>query len=198
MTVAQTKFRIQSRRNFDKSDIESVYGELVRVIGGTYYIGGVAQGPANGLLDFRNFSNAAGIPNTNKANSTALWPVQIPIRTYTSPAAVISRIPLPWDNIGISVPFVGNVVGVSFCYGSMASATNSGTAVFAYIRQGVTTQIGSTVSWTNTTTAGHSLSNQTGLSVALLPRDMLQVTFTNNVNTTDIMGIVWISSLHVK
>jgi hypothetical protein len=201
MSFAQVKFRIASRRNFDKSDVESVYGELVRVIGGTYFAGGVQQGPANGLLDFRNFTMDAGITNANKANQTSIWPLQIPLRSYTSAALKSTFMPLPWDNLGINPPFTGNVVALTLAYSSMASGTNTGTVSFQLVRQGVVSLIGSAIPWTNSpasATGSIPLGNQTGLSVALRPRDVIRMDFTNNVNTVGIVGIVWISSQHVK
>lgn len=198
MSYAKTKLRILSRRNFDKSDIESVYGELVRVVGGTYFSGGVAQGPANGLLDFRNFAPDAGILNSNKAAPNSLWPVQVPFRAYTAPAVANIKVALPWDNIGVVPLPSGTITGISLSYESMANATNAGNAVFSIVVQGGTTQVGTTISWTNATTTFASLGNQTGLSIAIAPRAVLQVAFTNNVNTTGICGIFWITSPHVK
>src|SRR5664279_3112269 len=124
MSVAQVKIRIVSRRNFDKSDVETVYGEIVRVVGGTYYSGGVQQGPANGLLDFRNFTNDAGITNANKANPNSIWPAQINLRAYTATALKSTFLPLPWENIGINPPFSGIATAVTLAYSTMASGTN--------------------------------------------------------------------------
>lgn len=201
MSVAFTKLRIASRRNFDKSDVESVYGELVRVIGGTYFIGGVAQGPANGLMDFRNFTVDAGIPNANKANPESLWPAQIALKAYTAPTLKSTFLALPWENIGIFPPFSGSVTALTLAYSTMTSGVNSGVAAFFIVRQGTSIPILPTFPWTNALAApigAATLGSVAIAPVALQPRDVLRMDFTNNVNTVGIVGIVWITSLHVK
>jgi hypothetical protein len=200
MSFAKVPFRLVSRQGLSKSDVESVYAELVKVIGGTYYLNGVAQGPANGTIDFRNFCPDAGIPNSAKSAPYSIWPVVMSVGTGGLSVSTAQS----W-NVPVTAPdpniFPTNltVIGISLVCSGFASAVNTGSYTFnKYTPGGSLVQIGTTITWTNLATTTTLLSNQT-MSVALQPDETLQwsgsVTGDRPINP---IGIVWLKTLHVR
>lgn len=198
MSFLSLPFRLASRRNLDKSDVESSYGAIVQVIGGTYFVSGVSTGPVNGTLDYRNFDKNAGITNAFKASPNGLYSVQAGFLTLPAGTPQNSQVGLPFDNIGVNPAFQGIVTGVSFAYGSISNAVNSGTWQFAVRRQGVIVFISTVFNSLNLPVTGGTVTNITGLNFILRARDVLVLIVSSTVTVTDIVGIAWVKSLHVR
>jgi hypothetical protein len=194
--LSQTKLRIAARRNFDKSDVELVYGDLVRIIGGTYFTGGVAQGPANGLLDYRNFAADAGVPNSLKSNPSSIWLQSVRVDAFVGPGAAsyFSALPPTLQDAQVTA------WGVRAA--SVSSATNSGSFVLSYVRNGVSTQIATSGTLTNINPNITVGSGQVVFAVisgpALQAGDSLKLTITENVIFRDILAMVTVVSRHVR
>jgi len=194
--LAQTKLRIAARRNFDKSDVELAYGELVRVIGGTYFAGGISQGPANGLLDYRNFATDAGIPNSIKGQPSGLWLQSVRVDAFVGPgtASYFSALPPTLQDAQVTA------WGVRAA--SVSSATNSGSFVLSYVRNGVSTQIATSGTLTNINPNITTGSGQIVFALisgpALQAGDSLKLTITENVIFRDILAMVTVVSRHVR
>ncbi len=193
MSLAQTKIRLASRGSLNAADVETVYGELVRVVGGTRYVGGVST-TAPGVLDYRNFSPSAGIPNAAKANPASLWPLQMVIENVNL-GSVDVYAPFVWENTGI---ISATIVGWSAMYSNSSAAGTNITWTLNRRRQGVDTAVGTVA----TTSAGGEtlVTNQTGLSVDLLPRDIVKVTIATAGTTVLTHAAVhaWVRTVHVK
>ena len=194
--LANALIRLASRQNLSAIDCEQVYGELVRIVGGTRYVNG-ATTSANGLLDYKNFSPNAGIPNNRKANPASLWPIPIATDTVTVTGnSVTLTVPYIWENINI--PSAQAVGWSAMYYGSTSTATVNWNIY--RIRQGISMQIGSTAAVTMAATET-LVTNQTGLTpVDLLPRDQLQLIISSAGTNTMYypIGQVWIRTVHVK
>jgi hypothetical protein len=202
MSFASAKLRLASRRNLDKADVESVYGELVRVIGGTFFSSGVAVGPANGLLDWRNFSVDAGIPNQNKTNPFSVFAIQVDMPTITAGGGLLQDqtvLQFPWDYV--NPPFTNaNITGVTAACEAISNAVNTGTIQVNIAN----TSSSQNFTWTNAATTNAILANAafTGSGVnptALTPRDRVNVLCsTTGGNVTNLKVHVWIKILHSR
>jgi hypothetical protein len=207
MAFAKVPYRLVSRRNLDKADVEANYAQLVQVIGGTYYSNGAPVGPANGTLDYRNFSPEAGIPNSYKISPYSVWAISI----GTINGQILFSTPQTWYSAPVqaygqgmnpdSYPPSMTVIGATL-FGSSVSTTSVGSATFQKGSPGVTpTQIGTTVTWNNPPAQTSLMSNQTGLSVPLFYGEMLSFTGSVSVATASLFNptaIFWIKSLHVR
>lgn len=219
---ANTKLRLASRRQLDKADVESVYGEMVRVVGGAYYSGGATVGPANGLLDWRNFSGAAGIPNTNKANPYSilcLTPDTEAIGTFNSfvsggPATTTATfpVPFPWALDGVfpdalqkgyyGLYVVGLTLGADSytpCSGSPAGISIS---LVAWLPNGTSTTVALPPASIIGAGTNQLLISQVVSAIALNPRAAMTV-YLSWANATGgsivnpVVG-VWLKVVHLK
>lgn len=200
MATADMKMRLSERYLLTKEDVELIYGEAVRVVGGTYYASGVITGPANGLLDQRNFKFDAGIEVVNRAEPNSLFAVQIPLRRYTSTAAVTQHVALPAPLIGLEQEFSATVIAWTLGVAETSNAVNAGSAQLHYLRDGVYTQIGTTATLTNVATLSAPV-DQGSLSVALKPLDRLRLTFqitTASITMSGIVCTVMLKSRHSR
>lgn len=201
MALASIPVRITSRRNFDKSDVESIYAALVQKIGGSYFVSGGGVGPVAGTLDWRNFAPNAGITNQYKQNKNGLFEVVIQDR-------------LPYGNWVNGTTNYQNVVPmlpgqsgtftiVEWDLTLVGGLPTAGNWTLGYTRNGSANTI-QTVTQATFTLGGGTLtaSRVTGLSTQVMPGDILtiaQVITTAGVNTPLILKhSIWIKTEHVR
>jgi hypothetical protein len=197
MSLAKVKLRLLSRRNLDKADVESIYGELVRVIGGTFFSSGTAVGPANGLLDWRNFSPDSGILNQYKSNPYSVSAVQADIPTVTAGGGLAANqynMQMPWDYVS---PLFANalIIGITVACETISNAVNSGT-----VQINVNGSNAQNFTWTNAATTNAILVNSaTSPFIALTTRDRLvmQISATGG-NLTNVKLHAWVKILHSR
>lgn len=183
MALADPKMFLSKRRSLLAADVESVYGELVRVIGGTRFVNGTPTGPTNGLLDWRNFTPDAGIPNTNKAAPWSVYCISLYQDFFVVGGASTTMhtyAPFPFEDIGVVTPLSSKVIGLTVAVQQDGSAVNSGTITVAYIRNGTATTIGSAVPWVNVpSSTPTTLSNQALSSPILQAKDLVRLEATS-------------------
>lgn len=206
MALVNVPVRHLSRRQLIAADVELNYNTLAKAVGANpWYSGGVSQGSINGSLDYRNFQPDAGIPNAYKTAPYSIFCV--PLITVSAPVGAVTMItpvfggqqqaPTSLTNNVSSASSTLFLTGFTMTYTYASSATNSGTAQFAYIDQtGTANNIGTLVSWTNTGLSPAILTNQT-LTVPFQYNWKLQVTITNNISMWYVCQ-VWFKTLHTK
>lgn len=172
MAQAPIPVRTISRRNLDKGDVESIYAALVQVIGGTYFINGVSTGPSGGTLDWRSFSRYAAIGNSQKSSPNAVGVFQFRSLDGFTPINGVLTYYLAIPN-GFPQPLTAIGATASFAWAGAVSVT----VTIAYVRNGTTTTIATQTQATYTQDA--VFMNSTGLSVPLLPGDVLKLTVTS-------------------
>jgi hypothetical protein len=187
--VDRSKVWLSSRRSLDKGDLEGVFTQIVKLVGGSYYVNGVATGPVAGILDRTNFTNSAGITNAQKTNNGAyvmLCADSASFGTINAGVSVTFTIPSPLSISGIwpanftqgaGASGTGiTLAGFGVSCASMSSATNAGTAALQYVDQTGTVATVVTRPWTNVGTASPILVNWT-----LAPTVPVLMTYSFNV-----------------
>lgn len=135
LTDTTIKNRILSKESFSSADIETNYASVVKTIGGTYYVGGVATGPVNGSLDWRNFSSNAGITNQFKSNSnniTLFETTNLGVLNATLTKTIVIPVPSP------TPAMVGSIFGYAFIAGFLTftpGATLTSPTIDIYVGQ---------------------------------------------------------------
>lgn len=208
MPITNTLIRLGARRNFDKTDVETVYGEIVRVVGGTRFVNGVPTGPTNGLLDHRNFAPDLGITNSYKNNAFSYFAATCDFgNTVTGPGFFMASVSFPWETIGLS-PNVNQIqtqmIGFNCVVRDPSAAINAGQIQPTVWRRGSQIFPFAAQAWTNVPLTRATLT--TNIAVGsftqdIQPRDIVQMliqTTTAGVSYGHIVSTVWFKALHVR
>ncbi|HEY5957326.1 MAG TPA: hypothetical protein VIV60_12260, partial [Polyangiaceae bacterium] len=177
MSAADSKLRTTHRTQLDKADVESLYGEMVRVIGGNYFSNGNTVTNGTGILDWRNFRPDAGIPNANKSSPYGMFVINAVIDKYASGTTVSAVTPIPQLDL-VQPPFGKNdffVVGQYLAFATIGNAVNSGSWTYSTPSRTI-----STGTLTNVAAFTNVLTANLATPFKLYPRE--QVTFQFSIN----------------
>lgn len=206
MPLCQAKIRLGARRNFDKGDVETVYGAVVQAIGGTFYTNGVPVGPSNGTLDYRNFSPDLGLTNSYKSAPYATFSVTCDFgNSLNASGFFYSAAALPWEGIGIT-PLPSDtllaMVGFNFILRDPSAAANAGTIQPTVWRRGAQTFPFSAQAWSNVPmNRATIMCNVTGFTYPMQNRDviaMLANPTTGGVSYGHAIATVYFKAIHVR
>lgn len=189
MPFAVPPIMLQNDKSLDPDDVETNYSAIVSVVGGSYFVKGVAT-TSNGSLDWRNFSPAAGITNQFKIASNSFSIVQIqstqPISLGLVPATYIFQQPIPQLQTPTTILEAGVFVNISPFGAPSAILATPGSIAFNAIRGGLSQRIGTTISFpflyngAYPTPVFNLTGNASGIGITntqLLPGDYLSMTF---------------------
>lgn len=183
MPIIKPPVKLSSRGSLDKIDMESAYSSMIAMAAGDYYSAGLLITTTAGRLDYRNFRPDAGITNQHKSADESKFTICTHQVSFAGgPGQSFTRyIPIPSG----SIPnFSGTLTGWTSTAKSATNPTNTGSATLWYIRnQGTAVQIGTAQTLTNVGSFTLDI-NVSGLSVPILPADVIRINYGIETVTT--------------
>jgi hypothetical protein len=182
-------------------DVETVYAEFPKVLGGSHFLNGNPVTDSTPTLDYRNFATNAGINNAHKATPRTYFGVELRFASYTGGSGgknVFSALPGYRSLPEFATDF--QAFGFSLMVGAVSNTTNSTNITVSYVRNGTPTTIDSST-LTNTLGFSNAIGNNITRDfapVVLYQNDQIRLQISSNVNLTDVVGVLYIKTMHVK